>query len=272
MGPQLPAGHYYGKVLKRQAFGNLVFTETEHARGVVPRHSHLNPYICLVQQGSYTEDYNGRTRACGPLTLAFHPPAEIHAEHIHTAGVQSFNIEVAASWLSRLGPPREILDRAADFQGGPLVAIALRIHREFQRMDEASPLALEGLFLELLAEAWRCRRPASGHRPPRWAERVREILHARFVEHLTLTSLAEAVGVHPVYLASEFRRHYGQSIGAYVRRLRVAYACRQLTNTDVPLAEIALTAGFADQSHFSRTFKSQIGRTPLAYRRDSRLS
>lgn len=272
MGPQLQAGQYYGRVLKKRAIGNLVFTETKHVRGVVPQHSHLNPYICLVQQGSYTEEYNGRTRACGPLTLAFHPPAEVHAEHIHTAGVQSFNIEVAAPWLSRLGPPRGILDRATDFQGGPLVLLALRIHREFQLLDEASPLALEGLFLEFLAEAWRCRTPAGERRRPRWIERVREILHARFTEHLNLTFLAEAVGVHPVYLASAFRQHYGRSIGAYVRRLRVDFACRQLTATDAPLAEVALAAGFADQSHFSRTFKSHVGMTPLAYRRDARLS
>jgi AraC family transcriptional regulator len=89
---------------------------------------------------------------------------------------------------------------------------------------------------------------------------------------LSLTSLAEAIGIHPVYLASEFRRHYRRSIGAYVRRLRVDYACRQLTTTEAPLAEIALAAGFADQSHFSRTFKSHVGMTPLAYRRDARLS
>jgi AraC family transcriptional regulator len=175
-------------------------------------------------------------------------------------------------WLKRLEPPQGILDRAADFQGGPLVVVALRIHREFQLMDEASPLALEGLFLELLAEAWRCRTPPGGRRRPRWTERVRELLHAHFAEHLSLTSLAESVGVHPVYLASEFRRHYGRSIGAYVRRLRVDYACRQLVGTDATLAEIALAAGFADQSHFSRTFKSHVGMTPLAYRRDSRLS
>jgi AraC family transcriptional regulator len=272
MGFQLPAGQFYGKILKSRDLGGLVFTETEHAPGVVPRHSHLNPYICLVQRGTYTEDYSGRTRACGPFTLAFHPPAEVHAEHVHAAGVRSFNIEVAAPWLHRLGNLRGVLASPADFRGGTLVALALRIHREFQLLDEASPLALEGLFLEFLAEAWRCRPAADGPRPPRWAERAREILHARFAEHLSLASLGETVGVHPVYLASEFRRHYGRSIGAYVRRLRVDYACRQLVTTDVPLAEVALAAGFADQSHFSRTFKTFTGLTPAAYRRSSRLA
>src|SRR5262249_52778863 len=171
-------------------------------------------------------------------------------------------------WLDRLGPPRAVLDRAADFQGGALVALALRIHREFQLADEASPLALEGLLLEFLAEAWRWRLTAGRRRPPRWAERARAILHARFRETLPLSSLAEAVGVPPVYLAGEFRRHYGRPVGAYVRRLRVDYACRQLVTTDAPLAEVALAAGFADQSHFSRVFKAHTGLTPAAYRRD----
>src|SRR6516164_7454569 len=109
MGFQLSEGQFYGKILTRKDLGGLVFTETQHVAGVVPRHSHRNPYICLVQKGTYTEDYGGRTRACGPLTLAFHPPAEIHTEHIHTAGVRSFNMEIGAPWLNRLSLPQGIL-------------------------------------------------------------------------------------------------------------------------------------------------------------------
>jgi AraC family transcriptional regulator len=181
-------------------------------------------------------------------------------------------MEIGAPWLNRLSLPQGILDRALDVQGGTLVALALRIHREFQLQDDASALALEGLLLEFLAEAWRWHLTANQRRPPRWAEQAREMLHARFAENLPLSFLAEAVGVHPVYLASAFRRHYGRSIGTYLRQLRVDYACRQLATTAAPLAEVALAAGFADQSHFSRVFKAHTGLTPAAFRREARLS
>ncbi len=41
---------------------------------------------------------------------------------------------------------------------------------------------------------------------------------------------------------------------------------RRLGNSDDPIAQIALDAGFFDQSHFTRAFKQNFGQTPLAYR------
>jgi AraC family transcriptional regulator len=74
------------------------------------------------------------------------------------------------------------------------------------------------------------------------------------------------VGVHPVYLASEFRKHFGCTIGEYVRKLRVEFACRRISESDSPLSDIAIAAGFSHQSHFSRTFKAVTGMTPAGYR------
>jgi len=67
-----------------------------------------------------------------------------------------------------------------------------------------------------------------------------------------------------------FRLHYGQPVGAYLRGLRIAWAAGKLTGTDEDIAQIALQAGFFDQSHFTRTFKRQLGLTPLAYRKATR--
>jgi AraC family transcriptional regulator len=79
--------------------------------------------------------------------------------------------------------------------------------------------------------------------------------------------LAAAVGVHPVHLARVFRKFHACSVGDYVRQLRIEYASRQLATTDQPLANIALAAGFADQSHFSRTFKQHTRMLPTEFRK-----
>jgi AraC-like DNA-binding protein len=71
-----------------------------------------------------------------------------------------------------------------------------------------------------------------------------------------------AVGVHPVYLASAFRRHYRCSIGEYKRRLRVEFICGEIARSDAPLSQVALAAGYSDQAHFSRSFKRFAGMTP----------
>jgi AraC family transcriptional regulator len=93
-----------------------------------------------------------------------------------------------------------------------------------------------------------------------------------FSETLTLTQIAQVVGVHPVYLATAFRKKFGLTIGEFVRKLRIEHACDELIKGDLPLAAIALDAGFVDQSHFSKVFKLQVGTTPANYRRIFRSS
>jgi AraC family transcriptional regulator len=267
MTERLPRGHFFGTLERRRRVRDLVLTETRYAPGLrLPRHSHEHAYLCLVRRGSYTETYGTRRRECGPRTVAFHPPEELHEQHMHRAEVWSFNVELSADWLRRAREGGPVLEGPADFRGGPLAALAVRLYQEFRDPDPFSPLILEGLVLQLLGEASRApaRRDAS---PPRWLGRVREILHAHFAERRTLGELAAAVGLHPVYLAAAFRRHCGCGVGEYVRRLRVEEACRRLAETAEPLAEVALAAGFSDQSHLTRLFRRHLGLTPAAYRK-----
>ncbi len=125
--------------------------------------------------------------------------------------------------------------------------------------------------LEVIAEAWRGSAGRLDRRPPHWLKWAKEILHEKFSEHLTLSDIAALVGVHPVYLATVFRRHHLCSMGEYLRRLRIEFACREISRTDAPLVDVALAAGFSHQSQFSRTFKRLTGQTPAQYRSQSRL-
>ncbi|HEY8503882.1 MAG TPA: AraC family transcriptional regulator, partial [Gemmataceae bacterium] len=223
---------------------------------------------CLVRTGGYTERYGGRSRSCGPLTVAYHPPGETHSERFHEEEVRSFNIEVGPDWLARVRALAPALADPADCRGGLVAALALRLYREFRLADAHSGLAVEGLALELAAELGRLAAPSP--RVPPWLARVRDLLHDRFAENLRLAELAAEAGVHPVHLAGTFRRHFGCSVGEFVRRVRVEQAARLLAGGDTPVAEVALAAGFADQSHLCRVFKRHTGFSPAAYRRQAR--
>jgi AraC family transcriptional regulator len=265
--PKLPCGHFYGQVLQSRSVAGLTLTETAyrpHTR--LPRHSHENAYFCLVRRGTYTEVYGNRTRTCVPMNLVIHPPGEVHSEQFHDTEGRSFNIEVTPPLLERVREFSGILDQPAEFQGGPLASLAVRMYTEFQTTDEVSPLTLQGLTLELIAEASRRANRQTGERAPRWLGRVRDVLHDRFMDNLSLAELGETAGVHPVHLATVFRRQFQCTVGQYIRRLRVEYACRRIAASDASLAEIALAAGFADQSHFCAIFKRLTGMTPREYR------
>src|SRR5262249_6006969 len=144
------------------------------------------------------------------------------------------------------------------------------LYDEFRHTDELSPLAIEGLTLELLAECSRRASRISDRHPPRWLLTVCDLVQARFCERLTLGAIAESVGVHPAHLARVFRRFHGCTLGDHVRKLRIEFACRRLTTSDTPLADIALAAGFSDQSHSSNTFKRHTGVSPAAFRKSAR--
>jgi AraC family transcriptional regulator len=126
-------------------------------------------------------------------------------------------------------------------------------------------LVIEALALELLAEGVR-----RGSRPtehsPRWLWRVCDLLHEEYRQRLTLDHIAGTVGVHPAHLARAFRQAHGCTVGDYVRSLRIEDACHRLRSSGESLAAIALETGFADQSHFTRTFKRQMGVSPGLFR------
>ena len=92
------------------------------------------------------------------------------------------------------------------------------------------------------------------------------MLRARIGDCVRLSELAVEIGIPPVQVARAFRAHYGLSVGEYGRRLRVEWAAAEIAGCDRPLAEIAVQAGFADQSHFTRLFKRYFGTTPGQYR------
>lgn len=270
---KLSPGNFFGESLKSRQVAAFKLSERIYPPGFeTPRHSHRCALFCLVIDGTYTETYGARTRACSPSTLLFHPPNELHAEHFHTAGGRSFIIEIEPEWLDRVRAQGPIADGPADFHGGVTGLLGRRLYHEFLAIDDASPLVVEGLMLEMLGEASRYSTQLSGARPPRWLERARELLRAEFARHLTLDEVAATAGVHPVHLAQVFHRHCGCTVGEYIRQLRVAYACHELVTSDTPLIEIALAAGFADQSHFTRTFKRYIGVPPSQYRASLGLS
>jgi AraC family transcriptional regulator len=270
---QLPVGHLYGENLKSLRTDNFSLMERFYLpRFATPKHSHKRALWCFVLEGGYTETFGGRTRECGSSTLLFHPPGEQHAEHFHAAGGRSFIVEIEPAWLERVRECHAVPEGSADYSGGALELPARRLYKEFAALGDASPLVIEGLMLEIMGEATRRRAPGAGQRPPAWLRQAKELLHARFTESLRLSEVADEVGVHPVHLAQMFHKSYRCTVGDYVRRLRVEYACRELATSGKPLVEIALAAGFCDQSHFNRTFKRLTGVAPSLYRDSLRVA
>lgn len=266
----LGPGNYFGRTLRRREVGGFSLTESVYdPEAAVPRHTHENAYMCVVLAGGYTESYGARKRAYRESALVLHPRGQPHSDRFHREGGRCLNIELSQERFDRL-ERHPLSDGGGELTGGLARWLVNRLSQEFAAADAPSALALEGLILELLAEAARRQVSARERSDPAWLATVRELLHEQFAHPLTLDEIAHAAGVHPTHLARVFRRSFRCTIGQYIRRLRVEYACRELAGSELSLSEIALECGFYDHSQFTWTFRTHTGMTPSEYRRHCR--
>jgi AraC family transcriptional regulator len=102
---------------------------------------------------------------------------------------------------------------------------------------------------------------------PKWRlKRVQEYVDAHLDEGISLADLAKVVGLSRMHFAAQFRAATGYRPHDYLLYQRIESAKTILSNTDMPLAEIALTVGFHAQAHFSTVFKRLTGETPARWR------
>jgi AraC family transcriptional regulator len=202
--------------------------------------------------------------------MIYHPPDEPHAHFVPGNGVRVMLIEIDGQELRWIRDYCSLAQDSLVFDNGRPTWSAARVYQELLHPDEVSPMILEGLTLELLAEILGGRLSKPVRKAPAWLVRAEELIQARFLERLTLREIAEEVGIHPVNLAQEYRRWFNRTIGTQMRQLRIERASRQILQTDQPMVEIALGSGFSDQSSFTVAFKNVTGMTPSAYRRISR--
>ncbi len=243
-----------------------MLAEVEYAAGQpIPRHVHGHARFVLVLAGSLTEIRGDDTNTYGPSSLLFRRPDEPHAYLVSSTGATCLVVDLEPAWLDRAREHAPVVAHSSAFRKGFILHLAHRLYDEFRLRDEVSRLAIESIALGVLAEASR-RAARSAERPaPAWLRRARALVERHFAEPLPLATVAAQVGVHPVHLARTFRRSYQTTFAGYVRQLRIEFARRELAGS-AALSDIAVAAGFCDQSHFSRSFKQYTGLTPAEYR------
>lgn len=101
-------------------------------------------------------------------------------------------------------------------------------------------------------------------------DRVVRYLNGNFQRQIRLEELARMAAMSENSLLHHFSGMIGTTPMKYLTRLRIRYAAELLHNTDMPVAEVAESAGFADPAYFSRAFRRETGLAPLDYRSSGR--
>jgi AraC-like DNA-binding protein len=233
------------------------------------RHRHDVYAIGVTEEGVQAFGYRGTVERSLPGQVFVLHPDELHDGRAEGPGLFGYrqiyvNPDRIASALPALTGRPAPLPFAPPVTDDPVLARVVRL--AFARAPE--PLALDALVLQLAAGLLRCSGAGLtgtlGCRVDLPAvERGRDFLRSRL--RVVQSSEVEAVtGLDRYQFARQFHAIYGTSPYRYsmMRRLDVA---RGWLRDARPLAETALEAGFADQAHFTRTFKAAFGMTPGRY-------
>jgi AraC-like DNA-binding protein len=255
--------------------------EALHARfenHVFSRHSHPYFVVGYIERGVQSYRYRG-ARHVTPAGQVF----LVNADEGHTG-----ESATSSGYVYRTMYPRpELLTDVAHQMTGrwelPFFAEAVVSDPElsarltaFHRAlaDPASAMAVEWRLLDALAHliahhtsAHSRRRTIADQRPA--VRLAREYIDAHCSSNLTLATLAATVGLSAFHLARAFEREVGVPPHVYLECARHRRA-RSLLDAGLPIADAAVAAGYADQSHFTRRFKRLSGLTPAQYVRARR--
>lgn len=196
-------------------------------------------------------------------TLIYHPADEEHAVAFES-DVRILSVEFSVN--GRASDAIDNIDRGSSYRSKLVTWLGIRLRHEMTRSDGASALAINGLISEMLAEGSRGRALVAEKGNAQWLVRATDFVHDNYKTTLSLEEIAGIAGVHSAHLSRVFRQKMGCTVGEYLRRLRFEFACQQILSSQKPLCDVAFDAGFADQSHFNRIFKMQMGMTPYKYR------
>lgn len=205
-------------------------------------------------------------------------PGEVHSnwsDHQLGCDFRSMYVDVrlvekvALELTGTISPAHNLPTRA--FTGGDLPKNYLSLHRSLQCSDNR--LQRESALNSFLATVLvRCAdfnlKSKSGNEPDA-VRRIREYISDNFADAIPLDKLAAIANLTPYYLNRAFRRHVGVPPHAYQVQLRIMRA-KDLLRNRMPIADVALATGFADQSHFGRHFRRAVGMTPASYASESK--
>ncbi|MBE6911440.1 MAG: AraC family transcriptional regulator [Ruminococcaceae bacterium] len=102
--------------------------------------------------------------------------------------------------------------------------------------------------------------------PQRYIDFSVNYIKTHYSQHISVTRLTELLGVSQPYLYRIFKEAFGKSPKAFICEYRINRASKLLTETDLPVSEIALSVGYSDSFAFSKAFSSIRGLSPSEYR------
>lgn len=112
---------------------------------------------------------------------------------------------------------------------------------------------------------------AADHSASSAIDTVTHYLEEHLCQDVSLETLGELTGYHPLYLQRIFKQHTGRTPHGHLTALRLQKAKELLLATTLPVSQVAQQCGYSSVSHFTSLFKNSTGFPPLTYRKRGRI-
>ena len=126
--------------------------------------------------------------------------------------------------------------------------------------------AIAAALVDAYAGQSRSVRPLRGGLGPARLRMVKDLVHEKIEEELTLVEMAQSVELSPAHFSRMFRKSTGETPHQFVLRTRIERAKEMLREAEMRVLDVAVACGFKTQQHFARMFRRISGASPTEYR------
>lgn len=100
-------------------------------------------------------------------------------------------------------------------------------------------------------------------------EAARAYIESNLYQNISVTDVAEHIGINPEYLTRLFRKKTGFNVKEYIVNEKIESAKHLLRSTDLPVTIVSSQVGYGSYSNFTHAFKQHVGVTPMEYRKQN---
>ncbi len=254
--------------------GDLELLKATYISHTFSRHTHPGYVIGMIESGVEVFYYRGETYAAMPGDVVVINPDEVHTGH--SGNKQGWTYRMLYPAVQTL---KMVADAMADrpvempwfpeavIKDRPLAARIRQLHVLLER--STSSLERQVCYYDVMGELIRTKAgnaPASKKQgfERQAVKKARQLIHDTLSENISLETISDHAGLSTFYFARIFRQHTGLPPHAYRKQQRIQRA-KQLLRARMPISQVAVETGFADQSHLTRHFKQIVGVTPGQY-------
>lgn len=251
--------NFLGTITNKIPIANGIISLVEYKSPVSEKwHYHENNHLSLILEGGNLESRKNESIQVSTGSILIYRAGELHKNTSTRFPSKNLNIELTNDFFKI----NNITFDKSNFSNKNTFSSYLKmikLYHELKLNDIYTSNSIDCILYDLFAKE----KPS---KKPTWIKDLIELLEDRWNEFIPLQKLGVILNVHPVTISKYSKKYLNQTVGEYMRIVKLKRAFNFLLNSKKSITEISYACGFSDQSHMIKVFKAYVGYTPKEIR------